>query len=633
MTNEPRFEELKASGKLPSPSGVALEIMRLAQREDATLPELARLVQRDPALTGRLLKFANSPSIGMRRPLVAVIDAVLLLGLNTVRQFALSLSVVSANRSGACRAFDYDRFWSGSLARALAAQAVTARERTVAPEEAFTCGLLSEVGRLALASAYPDEYGECLERASRTHESSLIQYEQMRFSIDHRQITLGLLKDWGLPPIFLEAVAHHWQPPRVEMPEDARRARFAMQLRLAAALGRFCIMDVEVRDSLLQPIESLAQALDLNQEELAGLWRQLVVQWQEWGQLLNIPTGQAPDLTANAPAQTTGALSRQGSPAVKVLLVDDDALQLTRLAKRLKAEGYAVLTARDGQEGLKQVVNEKPPIIITDWRMAPMDGMEFCKALRSTTFGRQIYVIMLTSAEDEETLVQAFAAGADDFVVKPVNDRVLAARVRGGQRLLQLQEELEREQGEIRRYVSELAIANRQLELMAMTDTLTCLPNRRYGLARLEEQWSAMQRSGRPLAVMILDLDHFKRINDSLGHDTGDAILVHVANIFRGTLRTADIVCRLGGEEFLVIAPNTDSNAAKALGERVRRAVERNQPPTCKLPRPLTVSIGIAVAFSNRGAGSQNDLLKQADRVLYEIKRSGRNGVRVCSIG
>jgi two-component system cell cycle response regulator len=226
-------------------------------------------------------------------------------------------------------------------------------------------------------------------------------------------------------------------------------------------------------------------------------------------------------------------------------------------------------------------------------------------------------------------LVKAFDAGADDFIVTPVHDRVLTARVRGGQRIIQLQEEMARERQELSRYARELAIAKRKMEVIAMTDSLTKVPNRRYAFARLDEEWSVWKRTGRPLTIMLLDLDHFKKINDLFGHQAGDQVLIHTAKIIRSMLRSTDVVCRLGGDEFIVIAPNTDTAVAKTLSERLRSDVEKHQIEALKLTAPVTISIGVAV--STNQTVNENDLLHRADQALYRAKHAGRNTVRFYS--
>jgi diguanylate cyclase (GGDEF)-like protein len=309
-----------------------------------------------------------------------------------------------------------------------------------------------------------------------------------------------------------------------------------------------------------------------------------------------------------------------------VLLVDDDPMMLSRLTKQLANSGHRVQVCSDGESALKHVIEQNVQLMITDWRMKPMDGVQLCKALRASAIGKNIYIIMLTVTENEEALVEAFDAGIDDYVIKPVSLRVLLARIRAGQRIINLQQELLTERKELERSTAELAKVNRRLQHLAHTDLLTALPNRRYALMRLEQEWSATQRFNRPLSVLMLDLDHFKLINDSAGHDVGDQVLAHTAKIMRETIRTNDVACRLGGEEFLIIAPNTDSAAALLLAERIRQTTEARQFSHVTLSRPVTVSIG--VSSSTDCKSGWGELVKMADRAVYQAKEKGRNRVQ-----
>jgi two-component system cell cycle response regulator len=622
----PTFEELRTSEKLPSPKGVALEIMRLTAKPDATLQEVVSLVQLDPALTGRLIEFANTAHSGARRPVASVIDAAALLGMGTVRQFALSLSVVNGNLAGACREFGYQAFWTGSLARAVAAQAVTMRERTVPPAEAFTCALLSEIGRLALASVYPEEYSSCLAELRGSDDDALCAAERERFSIDHRQMTLGLLRDWGFPGVLLDAATLHQGPGRPASATPGRAERFAVQLDFAALLGHFCAAaDESAREGLLPAILRKAQALGFTEEDLTGLWGQVSQDWQISSRLLNIPAAAFPPLVPAGSGGEAGASNAEAG-GFRVLLVIHDVPESERLRRVLLAEGHVVTQARLADEALECIVRDLPQVILVSDADQPCDGIELCRALRASELAEQAYMLLLARAASEDAQALALESGIDDVLAMPVGDRLLSARIRAGRRLLRLQAERASEQRKMAHYVNELAIAKRKLEAMAMTDMLTNIPNRRYAFARLHEEWSAWRRTGRPLALMIADLDYFKQINDRLGHQVGDQVLAHAAKVIRSLLRASDVVCRLGGEEFVVIAPNTDKLAAGKLGERLRRDVEREQCPGLKLPRPLTISVGIAV--SDHRAGNESDLLHQADQALYRAKRSGRNNVQ-----
>ncbi|MFU8788345.1 MAG: diguanylate cyclase [Methylobacter sp.] len=616
MTREFNLNQLKAADRLPSPSGIALAIMQLVQESDATLKQLVQLVKADPALSGRILRFANSAAFGARRPIADVQTAVMMMGMQAVRNFALSLSLMNGSNQALCPGFDYPLYWSRSLAMSVSIAAITARELTVVPEESFTLGLLSDIGSLALATAWADIYGECLGAAT---GKALLALEREHFSIDHNALTLVLLADWGFPAVFVDALKHSFE---LKAEGLDRMARFARQLIFARLLGDYCLADDVQRVALLPDLIKEAAGHALDEASLPGFIDEVIGLWHDWGKVCDIKTDACqsvpkPDAPVQAPVL----------PGLSLLLVDDDLMMLARLSKQLTAAGYQVATCRDGESALKYIVEHRPQLVITDWRMKPLDGLALCKTLRASVFGKNMYLIMLTSTEDEDALVEAFDAGIDDYVTKPISQRVLLARIRAGQRIIGLQQELEKESRDIQRYTAELAVANRRLKSMANTDVLTGLPNRRYALNRLEQESATAFRANQPLSVLMLDLDHFKSVNDTLGHDAGDQVLIHAAKLMRQAARSNDIVCRLGGEEFLIIAPNVDGITALSLAERIRRSIEENQPPTVALTRPVTVSIGVAGAVG--GKAGWEELVKWADDALYRVKQGKRNGVEL----
>jgi len=614
MNIEFNLNELKAADRLPSPSGTALAIMQLVQQSDATVQQVSQLVKVDPALSGRILRFANSAAFGARRPIADIQTAVMMMGMQTVRNFALSLSLIGSNSKGHCSEFDYEAYWSRSLAMSVSIAAITAREVTVVPAESFTLGLLSDIGGLALATAWSEIYGECLGMAE---GKQLLALERERFGIDHNALSLMLLADWGFPTVFLDALKLSFE---MKVAGLTRIDQFARQLILARLIGNYCVADEAHRAMLLPYLTAEADLHALDEPALLAFIDETIELWHEWGKLIDVKT----DVRQPLKAVDTSESDLLG---LNLLLVDDDPMMLARLSKQLAAAGNQVAVCRNGESALKYVIEHKPQLVITDWRMKPMDGLALCKALRASVFGKNIYLIMLTSTEDEDALVEAFDAGIDDYVTKPISLRVLLARLRAGQRIITLQNELEKESRDIQRYTAELAAANRRLKSMANTDVLTGLPNRRYALNRLEQEAATALRSNQPLSVLMLDLDYFKSVNDTLGHDVGDQVLIHAANLMRTTARTNDITCRLGGEEFLIIAPNTDGSTALLLAERIRNSIERNQPKGLALRYPVTVSIGVAGAMGAKP--SWKELMKRADDALYLVKQGNRNGVRL----
>jgi len=613
MSEDFNFHELKTAKRLPSPTGTALTVIQLVQNEDTSVQKLAEVVKADPALTSRILSFANSAAFGARRPIANVYDAVQMMGMHAVRNFALSLSLVGNNRQGQCAGFDYGTYWMKSLAKAVAIAVVTALDRTVAPEEAFTVGLLSDIGELALATAWPDTYSECLAEAS---GANLLTLENQRFAIDHRRLTLMLMQDWGLPEVFVNALKMSFGPPQAEV---NRTVRFASQLAFARRIAHYCIADDRYREVLWSDLQQDAALHNIENDAFGTFAEDVVQQWHEWGKLIDIRTD-ARLAFPQAESNISNSL-----PGLRILLVDDDALLLTRLSKQLSAAGHQVEVCRDGGSALQTMLELKPQLLISDWRMQPMDGLALTKTLRGSEIGKMLYIIMLTAATMDDELVEAFDAGIDDYVTKPVNLRILLARIRAGQRIATLQQELEKEKQEIEHYNAELAVANRRLSVIANTDMLTGLPNRRYALKRLQQEWEAVQRYKKPVSVLMLDLDHFKSVNDTLGHDTGDLVLTHAAKLMKAAVRATDVACRFGGEEFMVIATNTDGQTALLLAERIRQAIQVHQPKGIALPKPVTVSIGVASSAGHKFGWQE--LIKMADTALYKVKTGSRNAV------
>ena len=302
-----------------------------------------------------------------------------------------------------------------------------------------------------------------------------------------------------------------------------------------------------------------------------------------------------------------------------ILAVDDDPMTLISLSATLSAENRIILTASDGEEALQISQKQQPHLIITDWRMPKLSGIELCKTLRKAKTTRHKYIIMLTSCETDNELIAAFDAGINDYIVKPFSPKVLLARVSSGERLIRYQQK-------IRAYATQLANANKKLQNMAMTDFLTGLPNRRNALVRLKNLVAEVQRYGEPLSCIMIDIDHFKKINDTYGHENGDIVLQKLAEILEEKARSYDMVSRWGGEEFLIICARSDNEDTFQLAERLRKAVAKT---TIKLQETvdttLTISLGIASWSSEYQDAKQ--LLKEADNCLYLAKANGRNRV------
>ncbi len=630
VSSNPRFDELKTTGKLPSPSGVALAIIELCRRDGVNIDEITHAVRADPALSGRIIKFANAAAHAPRRPVVSVREAIQLVGVNTVRQLVLGFSLLGQYRSGACKAFDYSRYWSRSLAVAIAASAVCLRVRSAPAEEAFTCGLLSGVGTLALATIYPTEYAELIAASTKGSLHEMARLERERFATDHNELGAALLEDWHLPRLFVASVFHHEAPDQGRLPEGSREFVICHMLHLAAQVGDFCVARDDDRKALVAELILAAAKVGMDQPALSKLSDEVVAQWREWGKILEVKTQEIPNFEALAqdrdePLQALGPMQGKTVQPLTILVVEDDRATQLLVEHLLKGLGHKVHSAQDGRGGLALAMSVRPQIIISDWIMPGLDGVSFCKALRQTDEGQQMYFIILSALEQDDQLVEAFESGVDDYLTKPFTPRVLAARLGAGQRVIKLQEDARRDSENLRRFAAELAVANRRLQQAALTDPLTGLPNRRYGMERLEQEWAASARSQRPLTCMVVDVDQFKQVNDTYGHDSGDVVLRQVGSVLRKEARTEDVICRIGGEEFLVISPDTTITAGLHLAERLRSAVARARASNGAISHNTTVSIG--VSQREPGMMRMDELIKAADNALYGAKRAGRNRV------
>jgi len=266
-----------------------------------------------------------------------------------------------------------------------------------------------------------------------------------------------------------------------------------------------------------------------------------------------------------------------------------------------------------------------PHVIIAHYNLPRLNGPDLCQALRTTNEGRCMHILLIADEHDEEHLASAYEAGADAYAPSDISAIGLRARLHSAQRLVQLQNSWSKDRAQLRQTAAELAVANRRLANVALTDLLTGLPNRRSAMDLLAQAWSAATRSGSPLSVMVVDIDHFKQINDTYGHAGGDIVLREAAHSLRASARREDSVCRIGGEEFLVICPGTDLKAAMRSAERLRSSLEAKQILVGLTEKSVTASIGVAV--HEVGTVDSDALVSAADKALYQAKKAGRNQV------
>jgi len=303
-------------------------------------------------------------------------------------------------------------------------------------------------------------------------------------------------------------------------------------------------------------------------------------------------------------------------PAWRILLVDDEPTQRLIMARLLKRAGYEVDTASNGKEALAKIEAGDFQLMITDWEMPEMDGIALCNALRASQTKGYIYTILLTARDAVEHVVTGLQAGADDYLTKPVIEPELIARLSTGKRIVTLERSLRH--------------ANEENRRLSITDPLTGVYNRRYLMEQLPREIDRAARYGRSLSVIMCDVDHFKKINDTYSHLVGDEVLKWFVAQLQANIRTCDWIARYGGEEFVIVLPETNvENAAKA-AEHLREHVSKTIFESGELRLEVTASFGVSGRNGNVPLNATLDaLIAKCDAGIYASKAAGRNRVTV----
>ncbi len=464
-----RIEGIRSMGRLPSPKDPAAAVMQLAHQQNAGHPQLVRAIQADPALVARMLKLANSCRPTGDSPIQAIQDAIRLLGPPAIRGLALAHTLLEDHRCGDCDGLDYPAFWSRNLARAVAMQLLADLVRLMPPDEAFVLGLLARVGELALATALPDDYLRVLA-AVRQCRQSRRAIEAEILGIDHASLGAALLTEWGFSAAQTEPVRCHEMEGDAIFPAGSRAERVRLALMLAERIAAICMTRETERRNLLGNFFLLGSKLAISPEPLVDLADRSVREWEDWCGLLALaghPFPSFADLTrtcfADPPAADPGGSSVAGDERLQVLVVDDERSMRSLLKALMSHIGHECSEAENGRLALELAKRHPPDLMVVDWMMPEMDGIALIRALRETRIGRGIYILILTAMDQEDKLLEAFAAGANDFLAKPLKPKVLAARLRAGQHVIRLQRELASQQEAIKRFAEEVVRLNQCL--------------------------------------------------------------------------------------------------------------------------------------------------------------------------
>jgi len=299
---------------------------------------------------------------------------------------------------------------------------------------------------------------------------------------------------------------------------------------------------------------------------------------------------------------------------MRILIADDDAVSLRLLEKTLHRAGYEVIAVNNGRRAADQLrTDDGPKIALLDWIMPELDGPGVCREIRASKEQSYVYMILLTSKEAKEDVVAGLESGADDYLTKPFNPEELKARLRTGLRILDLEDRL--------------IEAREDMRYRATHDALTSLWNRGVILELLERELIRSHREGTATVILLGDLDHFKRVNDTHGHLAGDEVLRETARRLLASVRAYDFVGRYGGEEFLVVLNNCNPACSLARAEEIRKTIEKRPVQTVTGMVPVTMSLGLLIS-QEWGLRPAEALLREVDAALYAAKEAGRNCVK-----
>ncbi len=486
--NESLVNQIRQCPSLPSLPSIAMQVLELAQKETVDIPEIARIISKDPALSGKILRTVNSSFYGRSQSISTISHALVILGLQSVKTLVLGFSLVTNLKKTQSKGFDHLTYWRRSIYAATAARTIASRASVVQQEECFLAALLMDIGMLVLDQVLGEEYGQVHEQTS--EHAALTAVEDAVLGINHAQVAGILAEEWKLPPVLSEPMAHHHDPTKVADP-SARKLADVVYLASACA-------DVFVRENAAEAITSVRK---LCQE---------LYQWSED--------------ECDAMLEEIGTRTREVAP---------------------------------------------------------------------------LFEINLGSGSSYEA------------ILKKANEALVDLTLRSQQQATTLQEQ------------------NIKLQEQAFTDCLTGLANRGRLDEFLAEQFALCYATRKPLSLLILDLDRFKWINDTHGHQVGDAVLRFVGGLLRTAARERDLAARYGGEELALVLPETPRVKASAIADTICRAIAVKKVRCGKTVLAVSASIGVATFEPDGMLQSATHLIKAADMAVYAAKHAGRNCVRV----
>jgi diguanylate cyclase (GGDEF)-like protein len=486
--NEALLERIKSCATLPSLPTIAVQVLELAQKEEVDIAEIARIISKDPALSGKILKTVNSSFYGRAQAVSTISQSLVIMGLQSVKTLVLGFSLVSNLAKSKSKGFNHLDYWRHSIFGATAARSIASKLGIVQQEEAFLVGLLSDIGMMAFDQVLGEEYGEVVGGISSHCE--VVKAELERFQLTHPQVSGIMAEQWKLPPLLATPIANHHNSAAVDDPQLKK---------------------------LTEVVELAARCADVFVDK---------------------------------------------EPAAAIA----DVRRIARDSHGLEAGMVDVLLAEIGRK-----------------------TKEIAPLFEISLGGMPSY----------------------DSILKRANEALVQMTIQTQVQAKNLQQQ------------------NEQLKQQALTDRLTGLANR----AAFEQQsariWDESQGNGTPMSVLLIDLDKFKSVNDRYGHPMGDETLRVVGNTIKQAARAQDVAARYGGEEMVLLLPDTPRSIAAVIAETLRKAIESKTIELDRVKLQITASIGVASWEPGTPLKTLSHLIKASDLALYNAKHTGRNRVRV----
>lgn len=639
--------------QLPSLPQAAERLTREVLKKEPDLGEIVRIIESDPALVARVLRLVNSPYYGVRWKISTVEHAVGLLGFRAIESMVISLTVFDVLKPRGRHTLDFTRHWQHSLAVAAAARFIAERSQYGAPEEAYTAGMLHDVGRVGLDISAPDDFARLME-TFQENSGLTVAIERETIGIDHAAAGEFMLKHWHLDAILAAAVGSHHSEELGGFDHGKERLAAVLQAADLAAWSAGLGWDASAPRIAVSP--AVRQHYERIDKE--GLFREIEAEMKRAADLFDVSIPDGAHIRASLSAATAAladihtmqreverrlarksnaldVISRlaagrsQGDDGKKVInrvlssVVSAIGSERAAFFERNRETGELKLAAVRDVTGMQATL---PQAIVP----APREDSALSKCVshgEAATLSAGDGGVLLEALEIKCALCAPVNVGghAAGLLVtgNPISARPFAhgdleiLMVLAGEAGIALENHMLRSETD-------------ELKAMAETDTLTELNNRRKLLRLLEVEIERSKRYRKPLSLVMIDIDHFKLFNDTYGHQTGDQILKTLGRLLKNSCRAIDTPGRLGGEEFLVVLPETDLEAAAIYAERVRSLVERlGERLKKRYPlHVLTVSVGIT-SF-NHDQDSLDSFVHRADNAMYSAKNRGRN--RVCAL-